>query len=331
MPVAAIIKAIPTVTSTTPATRCGTGSVTLTATLSDEGSINWFTAASGGSAVGTNSFTTPSLTATTTFFAEAVAGGCSSVSRTPVVATIKPIPTIASSDVSRCDAGTVTFEAGSIGVISWYAALTGGSALGTGSNFTTPSLTVTTPYFIGATLDGCSTPTRTQVQAIVVATPAQPTITQNNSNVETPILTSSASTGNQWYKDDSQISGATNTSYTIADAGAYKVQVNNSGCLSPFSSVVNYVITGFEMADHEMLKLYPNPTADELVVSLYGFDQDKLINVSVFDLMGKALIQSTAFGGDEIRLKVGSYHPGTYLVLARQANRKIVRSFIKTR
>ncbi len=59
--------------TTTSATRCGTGSVTLTA--SGSGTIRWYGVPSGGTPIFTgNSFTTPSLGVTTTYYAENVEG-----------------------------------------------------------------------------------------------------------------------------------------------------------------------------------------------------------------------------------------------------------------
>lgn len=62
------------VTGTTPATRCGTGTVTLGATGS--GTLNWYAAASGGAILGTgSSFTTPVINATTDFYVGASVAG----------------------------------------------------------------------------------------------------------------------------------------------------------------------------------------------------------------------------------------------------------------
>lgn len=329
VPVAAIIKAIPTVTSTTPATRCGTGTVTLTATLSEEGGINWFTAASGGTAVGTNSFTTPSLTATTTFFAEAVANGCSSVSRTPVVATIKPIPTITAPNVSRCGPGTVSLEATSDGTMSWFAAASGGSALTTGGNFTTPSLTATTPYFIEATLNGCTTLTRTSVSAVVNPIPALPTITVDNSNIAAPLLTSSSGSGNQWFRNDVSISGATNNTYTITQEGTYKVQVTLLGCVSAMSAGQAFVITGAESFESTQVQLYPNPAADELVLNLSGFEPKKPVGIMIVDLLGRQAKAAKGVGGEEVRIDIREITSGQYIAVMEQGNQRVAKLFVK--
>ncbi|MBI5219648.1 MAG: PKD domain-containing protein [Bacteroidia bacterium] len=51
-------------------------------------------------------------------------------------------------DVSRCGAGTVTLTATGSGTLYWYDAATGGNNLGTGTSYTTPSISVTTPYYV---------------------------------------------------------------------------------------------------------------------------------------------------------------------------------------
>lgn len=70
----------PTVTSTTPGSVCGQGSATLNAALSG-GVANWYAAATGGTALSTGtSFTTPQITATTSYWVEAATiGGSATV------------------------------------------------------------------------------------------------------------------------------------------------------------------------------------------------------------------------------------------------------------
>jgi len=89
----------PTITGTTPASRCGTGTVVLGATAS-AGTINWYAAATGGVSLGTGtSFTTPSIAATTTYYADATSG-CTTASRTPVTATVVPAASVTSQPVA---------------------------------------------------------------------------------------------------------------------------------------------------------------------------------------------------------------------------------------
>lgn len=78
----------PTITGTTPNSRCGTGTVDLGATASTA-TINWYAAPTGGVSLGIGtSFTTPSIATTTSYYAEASYGVCTSATRTEVVATV---------------------------------------------------------------------------------------------------------------------------------------------------------------------------------------------------------------------------------------------------
>ena len=55
------------------------------------------------------------------------------------------------------------------------------------------------------------------------------------------VLTSSAATGNQWFKDGAIITGATNTTYTASQSGNYTVRTTNAnGCES---TSVNTTVT----------------------------------------------------------------------------------------
>jgi hypothetical protein len=60
------------ITTTTPATRCGTGTVSIQATANTGSTIKWYTTATGGTSVGTGSpFVTPQLSTSTTYYASA--------------------------------------------------------------------------------------------------------------------------------------------------------------------------------------------------------------------------------------------------------------------
>lgn len=62
--------------TTTPATRCGTGTVNLNATANAGATINWYANPSGGSALASGaSFTSPSISTTTTYYAAAETTG----------------------------------------------------------------------------------------------------------------------------------------------------------------------------------------------------------------------------------------------------------------
>jgi hypothetical protein len=82
------VNSTPTITSTTPASRNGSGTVNLAATAS-AGIISWFATNTGGSSLATGaSFVTPNISSTTTYYVETTNSSCTSSSRTAVVATV---------------------------------------------------------------------------------------------------------------------------------------------------------------------------------------------------------------------------------------------------
>lgn len=152
-----------------PSPICGSGRFTLQAT-STTGVINWFDIATGGTLLGTgNNYTTPSINATTTYYVD---NGCPN--RIPIIATVKTIPNIASTNtpVSRCGAGSVTLQASSdIGIINWYSTAAGGSIVAMGTSFTIPNIATSTTYYAEAFNNGCSNGIRVPVDVVVYTPP----------------------------------------------------------------------------------------------------------------------------------------------------------------
>ncbi|MBL7771579.1 MAG: hypothetical protein JNM95_01810, partial [Chitinophagaceae bacterium] len=66
----------PSISSTTPGTRCGTGTVNLGATASGAGTVKWYANATGGTPLASGtSFTTPSISSSTTYYVSSTEGG----------------------------------------------------------------------------------------------------------------------------------------------------------------------------------------------------------------------------------------------------------------
>jgi uncharacterized protein (TIGR02145 family) len=223
--------------------------------------IDWYDAATGGTALlsGNNTYTTPSISTSTTYYAQAriAATGCVSAARTPVVATVNPVPanpTVTAG--SRCGAGTVTLSAASGGAeIDWYDAATGGTPLLSGNNtYTTSSLTASTTYYAQARIaaTGCVSAARVAVTATVNTVPAVPaTPTQDGPKCAGTAITFSTAavagaTGLDW--DGTNISGSGTSKTTATAAGTYQARVRSyltSGgatCYSAYSTYTAGVI-----------------------------------------------------------------------------------------
>ena len=168
----------PSVSSSSGGSRCGTGTVNISASAS-AGSIDWYAASSGGASLGSSSsgasWTTPSISETTTYYAEAVDGSCTSASRTAVTATVTNLTITSTTPGSRTGAGVVTLNATtSGGNIKWYDAASGGTLLATrasGSAWQTSSISTTTTYYAEADDGTCTSASRSAVTATVLYPP----------------------------------------------------------------------------------------------------------------------------------------------------------------
>ncbi|MFV5691541.1 T9SS type B sorting domain-containing protein [Flavobacterium sp. LT1R49] len=241
---------IPVINSTIPASRCGSGTVMLQATATD-GLVDWYTSSTGGIPIWTgNSFTTPIISTSTSYYVDATNGNCPTVPRTEIIATINAIPSITSTtSASRCDTGIVTLGASaSAGTINWYNVQTGGSSLGTGTSFTTPSIVSTTTYYVDAVVSGCTTATRTAITATVNISPSITSTTPaSRCNTGTVTLTANASAGIiKWYDaptgGTSLGTGASFTTPNIASTTTYYVDATGFSCTTPTRTAIAAII-----------------------------------------------------------------------------------------
>jgi CHU_C Type IX secretion signal domain/Ig-like domain CHU_C associated/FG-GAP-like repeat/IPT/TIG domain len=170
--------------STTGANRCGTGSITLTASGGTNGQYKWYTVASGGTAIAgevNGSYITPSLSSTSSYFVSLTTSICESA-RTSVTATINPLPpTPTTTGASAClPSASVTLNAsgGTSGQYRWYTVSLGGTAIAgqTGSSFITPALSASTTYFVSIDNGTCES-VRTPVIASLLSCTTPPSIT----------------------------------------------------------------------------------------------------------------------------------------------------------
>jgi hypothetical protein len=219
------------------ASRCGSGTLVISATSTDP--VTWWSASSGGTQIGSGiNFTTPTLSSTTTYYAQASQSGCNSP-RVAVVAQINITapPTVTSG--SNCGPGTVTLMASSPDSIKWFDAPTGGTQVGTGSTYTTPSISTTTTYYVQAGTSCLST--RVPVDAVIATTSADPIVTPDDRcGTGTVDLNASSPDPVSWYDAPNGTllgTGYTFTTPSISTSTVYYAVAGITGCLSNFVPV----------------------------------------------------------------------------------------------
>lgn len=169
----------------------------------------------------------------------------------------------------------------------------------------------------------------TSVERSFCIKPTKPTVTLSTTNPLSPTLTSSATAGNQWFRNGTAIAGATNPTYSITQAGIYKVQVQVDDCISAFSDDQSLIVTAVEPTVADQVSIYPNPAAEELSIDLGGLEKSRAVLVSTFDLVGRSMNQLTGEGGGKLKMDVRSFNAGRYIVLIKQGNNIVTKSFVK--
>ena len=155
--------------------------------------------------------------------------------------------------------------------------------------------------------------------------PAKPTITLSNANTETPTLTSSSTTGNQWHLNGVEIANALNATFTATQSGVYKVQVKVDDCISEFSPDQSVIITGIEN-NSTTVEIFPNPVSGWLTVSVGSLQGKK--QVAIFELNGRKT-DSQEVSGSEAKFYTAEYAAGIYLVKVKSENSLKILRFVK--
>jgi gliding motility-associated-like protein len=202
VPVTVTVTPLPAAPAAQNDTTCYQTSITLNAGASGAATYRWFDAPNGNLLATGITFTTPVLTNSTTYYLQAVNGGCVSAFAQVNVVVRQQLaaPTAAGALVCLNSSATLTATAQGGGIFQWYNAAAGGKLLATGASFTTPSLAATTTYYVQNTQLGCVSQ-RAAVTVTVLPAIAPPTA----SNVTTcagdsTVLTASGSSGGYaWY------------------------------------------------------------------------------------------------------------------------------------
>ncbi|RFS17783.1 ELWxxDGT repeat protein [Emticicia sp. C21] len=228
---------------------CSGTAVSLTATCIT-GTITWYNQATGGIAIGTGNGLSQSPIVNTNYYASCKSSFCESgrVLINQVTVTIQPTnPTSVSvSKTSICNGTSVSLAATcSIGTVTWYSQLSGGSSIGTGTGLSkTP--TVNTTYYASCKNGNCESARVATSTVGVWAQVTDPTsVSVTNDTIcqgSSILLTATCATGTlTWYN---QATGGTalgtgsSLSQTPAISTTFYASCINGACIS------NRVATG---------------------------------------------------------------------------------------
>ena len=172
--------------------------------------------------------------------------------------------------------------------------------------------------------NSCGTLVTSNVAGLTVnPAPAVPTITASGNE-----LSSSATTGNQWYLEGMAISGATSQTHRVQAAGQYTVKVTQGGCEAT-SAAYNFVATRINEPGtwNGDVVVYPTPVSTTLHIKNNG---NRKLQLQLFDGFGRKVYEgqltSTSGTIDVQQLAAGVYQ---LLMTDVQKNQTISQTILK--
>lgn len=293
---------------------CAGSTATITASVQGQNEVvNWYDQPAGGNLVFSGfTYITGALSATTSFYAEASNGTCTSQVRSGITIKVRPAldDSVSGNGQPACSGQPVTLTAGS-GVagttFNWYGSQTGTSILFTGAVYTTPPVTASITYYVQAVNSGYCPGIRIPALVSVQDQLPAPRLTvsaTSSSSVTFSWITISGAAGYALSLDTglSYLSlGPAITSYIVQGlqpGQSVTAEIKATGAVSCANSVNSARVTGkaqLEVATDNTLYVpnafTPNSDGKNDVLQIYG--TAAAIQFSVFNQWGQLIFHST--------------------------------------
>ena len=216
----------------------------------------------------------------------------------PTVLTAGNVPTaviVPAGPVTFCQGGSVVLPANSDSGLTYQWFVNGNAIAGATQSFYIA--TQSGVYSVVITRPGCGSSTSFDVTVTVKPAPL-PIITQNGTILSVPNIYNSY----QWYMNGTAITGATQSSYTLTQNGAYSVSVTDTSLCTGSSATLNIGTSGIATVSNNGIKVFPNPTK-----SLLFIESVSNVSIDVKDITGRTLITETSKVVDMSNLVSGMY------------------------
>jgi hypothetical protein len=225
------------------------------------------------------------------------------------------------------------------GLIRWYASAEGGSPISHGNVFF-PTIMETTTFYVDAEFNGCVTPLRTPVIAVLKPVPAFTSVADDSRCGEGQVLLSASSSEGviHWYTDSmATVSVATGNSFetpVLDITTVYYADVALNGCFSermPVTATISYndtCVSYIHPPIDEKIVVFPDPTTGKFQLLFEGINNSgylKICNASgllVKELQFEGTVQS-------VSMDISEYPAGLYFIILKNDSNVRVLKVIK--
>jgi len=274
---------------------------------------SWYNAATGGTVLSTGtSYTTPALTATTTYYIDAINGpGCVSATRTPVTVTIIPLPaSLPVNGTTICPGTGITLNVPSPQpgyTYTWYDAASGGTLLSTGTSYSLNVVAAQTTVYLQSTSSfGCVGSSRVPVTIDIYTQLSTPIVSVSNVTTNSVTFTWNAVATATGYEVSTNgggsfqtpSSGATGTTHTISGLQplqSVSIIVRSLGTPACRNSEPSVIVPATALGTNQVFVpnvFTPNGDGRNDVLYVYG-NYINSMKLQVFNQWGELIFIST--------------------------------------
>ncbi len=221
-----------------------------------------------------------------------------------------PSATISTSDsTSFCEGDSITLivNTAPANIYRWYM---NDSLISNNDNQPLTVYESGTYYAVVTDTAGCYIST-SDTETTLWPAPPQPLITAHNDT-----LYSSSHVGNQWFKDNQTITGATDRAYFPTATGSYTVQVSSpKGCLSEMSEpyLFTSVFKNELLPDFDFV-IYPNPAQKSLHIHFFNH-QTQSVALKIYNYLGQEIYaEEKKIQNERISLSLLNFNSGLYIL-----------------
>ena len=247
--------------------------------------------------------------------------------------TVNPLPTVtltSSPTVTICNGENSGIVVALTGTAPWVLTATDGTSTGPINATSSPRTitvapTVNTIYSILSVADanGC-TNTSTASVDVTVNTPVAVTITESAG-----VLTSSATTGNQWYNASGLIPGETAQTFTPSANGNYYVIVTDGNSCTTTSNTISFVLSMDNNLFNAGISVYPNPAYDKVFVEISNPSNSKF-TVEILSMDGRTLYENKSItkANSTLSIDLSDFASGVYFVKAISESNTVIQKIV---